>query len=222
MSEAEIKINKKHITKNQEYYKILELEEGATPEEVKKARDKLALKWHPDKFKQGKSPAKTEEEAIEMMQKISKAFEILYHGEVREDDDDSKEISEVGEKVVKWNAVKISKFVEWIKKKLNIQEQAVVQATASVQNEAKVEEKTGKVSIRIIEVGAEKIKVWKEIANIHKEEKGEIISPVRAKKLTEEGDKIILEDVPYDKVEGEKGIKKRLEDLGAKVQIEKK
>jgi ribosomal protein L7/L12 len=45
---------------------------------------------------------------------------------------------------------------------------------------------------------------------------------VRAKKLTEEGDKIILEDVPYDKVEGEKGIKKRLEVLGAKVQIEKK
>jgi curved DNA-binding protein CbpA len=112
MSESETKINKKHITENQEYYKILELEEGATPEEIKKARDKLTLKWHPDKFKQGKSPAKTEEEATEMIQRINRAFEILYNGEIKESSLDSKEVSEVGERIEKWNLGKVSKLIE--------------------------------------------------------------------------------------------------------------
>ena len=133
----------------------------------------------------------------------------------------SKKVSNIRKDIKGLTLVEVSELIEGVKEDFNIQETAVVQATTT-QESAKVEEKTGKVSIRMIEVGAEKIKVWKEIANIHKEEKGEVISPVRAKKLTEEGEKIILEDVPYDKVEGEKGIKKRLEALGAKVQIEKK
>jgi len=32
-----------------EFYKVLEINENATQEEVKKAYRKLATKWHPDK-----------------------------------------------------------------------------------------------------------------------------------------------------------------------------
>jgi len=70
-----------------------------------------------------------------------------------------------------------------------------------------------------VEIGSNKIQIWKEIVNIVKEIKNETINPIKAKGLTDKEDKIILEDVARDKVEGEKGIKKRLEDLGAKVEI---
>ena len=35
---------------DQDYYKILKIDRNATPEQIKKAFRKLALKWHPDKF----------------------------------------------------------------------------------------------------------------------------------------------------------------------------
>ena len=97
----------------------------------------------------------------------------------------SKEISEVGEKVVKWNAVKISKFVEWIKKKLNIQEQAVIQTTATAQESEKPEEKSSNVSVKLIEIkdaGLSPIKVYGAIKDAVKELKGEDINIIQAKK----------------------------------------
>lgn len=54
----------------------------------------------------------------------------------------SKEVSEVGEKIEKWNLGKISELIEWIKKRFNIQETAVVQSTTSTQTEEKVEKRT--------------------------------------------------------------------------------
>ena len=59
-----------------DYYKILEINPGATKEEVKKAYRKMALKWHPDKNKS--------EEATQRMQDINEAYKILYDDILRE------------------------------------------------------------------------------------------------------------------------------------------
>ena len=60
-----------------EFYKILEINENASQDEIKKAYRKLALKWHPDK-----NPG-NQEEAKKKFQKISKAYEILGNEELR-------------------------------------------------------------------------------------------------------------------------------------------
>ena len=59
------------------WYKILEIEEGATNEEVKKAYRKMAMKYHPDKLqhldeelrKGGKEKFQKVQEAYEAIQK---------------------------------------------------------------------------------------------------------------------------------------------------------
>ena len=40
---------KSKLAKKKDYYKILEVERGATETQIKKAYRKLALQWHPDK-----------------------------------------------------------------------------------------------------------------------------------------------------------------------------
>jgi curved DNA-binding protein CbpA len=64
-----------------EAYKILEVSENATPKEIKKARDRLALKHHNDK---GGSN--------EEMQKINAAYETLTKG--NDNGDDNSDIDE--------------------------------------------------------------------------------------------------------------------------------
>ena len=54
-----------------EFYRILEVSETATQEEIKKAYRKLALKYHPDKNPDN------QEEAKKKFQEVSKAYEIL-------------------------------------------------------------------------------------------------------------------------------------------------
>lgn len=59
-----------------DYYKILEVDKKATPEEIKKSFRKLAMKWHPDKNKDSK-------QAEEKFKLINEANEILSDPEKR-------------------------------------------------------------------------------------------------------------------------------------------
>jgi DnaJ family protein A protein 2 len=64
----------------EDYYKLLEIPENASQEDVKKAYRKLSLKWHPDK-NQGNP------DAINMFQKISEAYETIGDPEKRQEYD---------------------------------------------------------------------------------------------------------------------------------------
>eukprot|EP01084_Bolivina_argentea_P244378 409392_1 len=54
-----------------DYYKILSIERTATPEQIKKAYRKLALKWHPDRNPDNK------EEAEKHFKEIGEAYSVL-------------------------------------------------------------------------------------------------------------------------------------------------
>ncbi len=60
-----------------DYYKLLGVEKSATPEEIKKAYRKLAIKYHPDKNKGDK-------DAEEKFKKISEAYAVLSDKEKRQ------------------------------------------------------------------------------------------------------------------------------------------
>lgn len=53
-----------------DYYKLLQVERGATEEELKKAYRKLAMKWHPDKNPNSKKEAEAK------FKQISEAYEV--------------------------------------------------------------------------------------------------------------------------------------------------
>ena len=56
-----------------QYFEILELQPGATPDEVKRAYRDLAKVWHPDRFK-GDSP-RLKSKAAEKLAEINDAYE---------------------------------------------------------------------------------------------------------------------------------------------------
>jgi len=78
-----------------DYYKILGVDKNScSPEEIKKAYRKLALKWHPDKVKDQNDQSK-KEEAQKKFQEISEAFEVL------SDPEKKKIYDQVGEEGLK-------------------------------------------------------------------------------------------------------------------------
>ncbi|NXD47358.1 dnaJ homolog subfamily B member 8 [Corvus cornix cornix] len=72
-----------------DYYKILELQEDASQDDIKKSYHKLALKWHPDKNPRNK------EEAEKKFKEIVEAYEILSDPQKRSLYDKSVEESRV-------------------------------------------------------------------------------------------------------------------------------
>jgi len=71
LKEAKILVKK---AARKDYYKILGVEKTATPDELKKAYRKLALKWHPDKCQQDEE-SKTKSE--KMFKDIGEAYAVL-------------------------------------------------------------------------------------------------------------------------------------------------
>merc|ERR1712224_171614 len=74
VQEAEVALKQ---SKEKNYYKILGLSRTATSKEIKKAYRKLAMEWHPDKNLENK------EEAEQMFQDISEAYEVLSDDELK-------------------------------------------------------------------------------------------------------------------------------------------
>lgn len=68
------------MSDQQDYYQILGVNRDASPEEIKKAYRRLALKYHPDKNKGDKH-------AEEMFKKISEAYAVLSNPEKRKEYD---------------------------------------------------------------------------------------------------------------------------------------
>jgi large subunit ribosomal protein L7/L12 len=122
----------------------------------------------------------------------------------------SNEISKIIKEIDGLNLGQISKLIEEIKGKYNIQETAVIQSTSTQESE-KVEEKTSNVSVKLVEVGNQKILVYKVIMDFV-----EGLNIVKAKELAEKEGGVILENVPREKAEE---AKKKLEEKGAKVEI---
>src|SRR4051812_19238690 len=98
------------------------------------------------------------------------------------------EISEIIERLDRLNLGQVSQLIEEIKEKYNIEETAIVQ-TADAQSSEKVEEKASNVSLKLVDIGAQKIPIY----NVIKDLVEGINNIIEAKKLAEKG--LILENV---------------------------
>lgn len=127
----------------------------------------------------------------------------------------NKKVNEIIEGISNLSLGEVSELVDSIKEKFNIQETAIVQATATTRESEKAEEKGGNVSLHVLEVGAQAIKVYGEVKEVVNSAGGEQINIVKAKQMIDQK-KPILENIPKPKAEE---YKKRLEEKGAKVEI---
>ncbi|MDR1670836.1 MAG: ribosomal protein L7/L12 [Spiroplasmataceae bacterium] len=128
-------------------------------------------------------------------------------------------VSKIREELKTLNLSQISELIDGVKEDFNIEETVMIQAGAVQANEEeKPQEKGGNVSLKLVKIDekANKIKVYGEIKEAIKQLKGEEINIIQAKKLTEEGDKIILADIERPKAED---VKKKLAEAGVEVEI---
>lgn len=58
-----------------DYYEVLGLQKGASPDDIKKAYRKLAVKWHPDKWQQASEAEK--KKAEENFKELAEAYDVL-------------------------------------------------------------------------------------------------------------------------------------------------
>uniref|UniRef100_A0A8C4KW07 J domain-containing protein n=1 Tax=Equus asinus asinus TaxID=83772 RepID=A0A8C4KW07_EQUAS len=61
-----------------DYYEVLGVQRYASPEDIKKAYHKVALKWHPDKNPENK------EEAERKFKEVAEAYEVLSNDKKRD------------------------------------------------------------------------------------------------------------------------------------------
>ena len=122
------------------------------------------------------------------------------------------------EVIKKMTLPEINELVEKLKTEYQIGEAVALPQTAVAANE-KTEEKGGEVSVRVVEIketGVNKIKIYGLIKDLINELQGESINIVQAKKKAEEGDKVILTNIPREKAEN---VKKQLAEKKVEVEI---
>src|SRR4051794_24780462 len=96
----------------------------------------------------------------------------------------TREISEIVEKIDGLNLGQVSELINQIKEKYNIQETAVVQSANNGQTSEKAEEKVSNVSLKLVDVGPQKVQIYNIIKSAVKELTGNDINIIEAKKLT--------------------------------------
>src|SRR5688572_12536410 len=107
-------------------------------------------------------------------------------------------VSKIREELKTLTLSQISELIDGVKEDFNIEETVMIQSAGAQSNEdEKPQEKGGNVSLKLVKIDekANKIKVYGEIKDIIKQLKGEEINIIQAKKLTEEGEKILLVDI---------------------------
>ncbi|MCE8158976.1 MAG: hypothetical protein I3273_03295 [Candidatus Moeniiplasma glomeromycotorum] len=132
---------------------------------------------------------------------------------------EGKKVEQSFETIKQMNLLEINELVEKLKTEYKIGEAAVMPQTGAASASEKTEEKGGNVSVRIVEIketGVNKIKIYGVIKDLINELQGESINIVQAKKKTEEGDKIILTNIPREKAEN---VKKQLAEKKVEVEI---
>ena len=127
-------------------------------------------------------------------------------------------VAEILEVIKSLSVAKINELTELIKEEFNITGDITSAPTAAVsadEEENKEEKKAVNVSVKIDDIGANKIPVYKLVSGWIKEIKGEDANMIKVKGMIEK-DGIILQNIASDKAES---IKKELESKGAKASI---
>jgi len=89
LRDAKVKLKQ---SKRKDYYKILGLKKDATPDQIKKAYRKLALKWHPDK---NSGSEEEKEKANKMFKDIGEAYAVLSDPQKRDRYDNGYDLEDI-------------------------------------------------------------------------------------------------------------------------------